>query len=169
VWQPARMRRPLVPLTLVAGIVLLAALAAFGRASGEDPAPREDVALPPVRVAAGPDAESSLLAHTLVAMLAVQEVDARVVSFGDARDTRQALERGDVELRPGYTGEAWLEALGRADPPGDSRASFERSVITMPNWACSGSGHGSSRVWRRRRPTRPSPSSWPVHRRSMPT
>jgi osmoprotectant transport system substrate-binding protein len=125
VWQPARMRRPLVPLTLVAGAVLLAALASFGRASGDGPDQGEDVGPPPVRVAAGPDAESSLLAHTLVAMLAVEEVDARVVSFGDARDTRQALERGDVELRPGYTGEAWLEALGRADPPGDPRASFE--------------------------------------------
>ena len=124
-WQPARMRRPLVPLTLVAGIVLLAALASFGRSSGDDAEQEEGAPFAPVRVAAGPDAESSLLAHTLVALLAVQDVDARVVSFGDARDTRQALERGDVELRPAYTGEAWLEALGRADPPGDPRASFE--------------------------------------------
>ena len=124
-WQPASMRRPLVPLTLVAGILLLVALAAFGRASGG--APEEEVPTPlaPVRVAAGPDAESSLLAHTLVALLALEEVDARVVGFSDARDTRQALERGDVELRPGYTGEAWLSVLGRADPPGDPRASFQ--------------------------------------------
>ncbi len=124
-WQPASMRRPLVPLTLVAGIVLLAALASFGRASGDGSEQQEPPRLAPVRVAAGPDAESSLLAHTLVALLALQDVDARVVSFSDARDTRQALERGDVELRPAYTGEAWLEALGRADPPGDPRASFE--------------------------------------------
>jgi len=125
VWQPARMRRPLVPLTLVAGIVLLAALASFGRASGEDPEPEPETPVTPVRVAAGPDAESSLLAHTMVALLALEDVEGRVVSFSEARDTRQALERGDVELRPAYTGEAWLQALGRADPPGDPRSSFE--------------------------------------------
>jgi glycine betaine/choline ABC-type transport system substrate-binding protein len=120
------MRRPLVPLTLVAGVLLLGALALFGRSSGLAPDPEEPTpALPPVRVAAGPDAESGLLANILVALLALQEVEAEVVAFSDARDTRQALERGDVEVRPGYTGEAWLETLGRADPPGDPRASFE--------------------------------------------
>ena len=120
------MRRPLVPLTLVAGVLLLGALALFGRASEVGPDPGEATPpLPPVRVAAGPDAESGLLAQTLVALLALQQVEAEVVVFSDARDTRQALERGDVEVRAGYTGEAWLEALGRADPPGDPRASFE--------------------------------------------
>lgn len=125
VWQPADMRRPLVPLTLLAGIVLLAALAWFGRAAGEDLEGEAEPTLAPVRVAAGPDAESSLLAHTMVALLALEGVEGQVVSFSVARDTRQALERGDVELRPAYTGEAWLQALGRADPPGDPRASFE--------------------------------------------
>ena len=120
------MRRPLVPLTLVAGVLLLVALAVFGRSCGVAPDPEEaEPSSPPVRVGAGPDAESGLLAHTLVALLALQQVEAEVVTFSDARDTRQAIERGDVEVRPGYTGEAWLETLGRADPPGDPRASFE--------------------------------------------
>jgi glycine betaine/choline ABC-type transport system substrate-binding protein len=79
---------------------------------------------PPVRVAGGPDAEATLLAHVLAAMLERSGIDAEVVAFSTARDARQALELGEVDLRPAYTGEAWLETLGRADPPGDPRESY---------------------------------------------
>lgn len=77
-----------------------------------------------VRVASGPDPETSLLAHTLVALLARAEIPAEVVPFSDARDARHALELGRVDLRPAYTGEAWLESLGRPDPPGDPLESY---------------------------------------------
>ena len=126
VWQPGSMQRPLVPLVLVAAVLLLGAIVLFGRSASSQEQPADgEVAPPPVRVAAGPDAESALLAHTLRALLGLQDVDAEVVAFGAARDTRQALVLGDVDLRPAYTGEAWLETLGRADPPGDPRRSFE--------------------------------------------
>ena len=85
--------------------------------------PGEDQA-DPIRVAAGPDPETALLAHTLVALLRRATLGAEVVAFSEARDARRALEQGDVELRPAYTGEAWLETLGRPDPPGDPEASY---------------------------------------------
>jgi osmoprotectant transport system substrate-binding protein len=78
----------------------------------------------PIRVGAGPDPETALLAHTLVALLRRAGIGAEVVAFSEARDARRALEQGDVELRPAYTGEAWLETLGRPDPPGDPEASY---------------------------------------------
>lgn len=121
------MQRPLLPLVLLAAVLLLGALALLGRAAADPPDPDEGEppVAAPLRVGAGPDAESALLAHTMAALLALEEVPAEVVSFADARDTRQALTLGDVDLRPAYTGETWLETLGRADPPGDPRTSFE--------------------------------------------
>ena len=77
----------------------------------------------PVRVAAGPDAETVLLAHVAAELLAAEDLAVELVSFSDAQDSRQALELGAVEVRVGYTGEAWLEVLGRPDPPGDPRES----------------------------------------------
>ncbi len=78
----------------------------------------------PVRVASGPDPETMLLAHLMVTMLELRGLPATVVDVGDARASRQALERGEIEVRPGYTGEAWLETLGRPDPPGDPVESY---------------------------------------------
>jgi osmoprotectant transport system substrate-binding protein len=83
-----------------------------------------EAAVPAVRVAGGPDAEAALLANVLVAMLTGNGIDAEVVPFSSARDARQAIELGEVDLRPAYTGETWLETLGQADPPGDPRESF---------------------------------------------
>jgi osmoprotectant transport system substrate-binding protein len=118
--MPARL-----PLLLVAVVLVAAVVGGLLLGVGGDEPEVPETVVPPLRVAAGPDAESTLLAHVLVALLADGDIDAEVVAFGEARDTRQALERGDVELRPAYTGEAWLEVLGRADPPSDPRASFE--------------------------------------------
>jgi osmoprotectant transport system substrate-binding protein len=101
---------------LVLVAVLLTACAADGRAVE----PEE----PPVRVAAGPDAESVLLGHTMVALLEAAGLPGEVVRFADARDARRALDLGEVEVRVGYTGETWLETMGRADPPGDPEASY---------------------------------------------
>jgi hypothetical protein len=60
----------------------------------------------------------------MAALLGFADLPAEVVTFSDPRDARQALELGDVDLQPGYTGEAWLEVLGRPDPPGDPRESY---------------------------------------------
>lgn len=85
-----------------------------------------DAAEPPVlRVGAGPDAESLLLAESVVVLLAARDIGAEVVAFADPRDSRRALELGDVEVRIGYSGETWLEVLGRPDPPGDAWRSIE--------------------------------------------
>ncbi len=125
-WQPVAMRRPLLPLVLLAAVLVPGGIWLVGQVGADDPAPpAEGRERPPIRVAGGPDAESVLLAHTLVALLALGEIPAEVIVFSDARDTRQALELRDVELRIAYTGEAWLQTLGRADPPGDPEESFE--------------------------------------------
>ncbi len=123
------MPRVLLPLVLV----LLVACGPQGPGDGPD-------GPPPIRVASGPDAESNLLAHTVVALLDAEDIEAEVVPFADSRDARQALELGAVDVRLGYTGETWLESIGRADPPGDPRESFrvvrdhdaERSIVWLP-------------------------------------
>jgi osmoprotectant transport system substrate-binding protein len=119
VWMRPSPPSPLVAFAALLVGLLLAGCALVGSRVDADPA-----ATDPVRVAGGPDAEASLLAHVLVAMLELDGLDAEVVPFALARDGRQALELGEVDLRPAYTGEAWLETLGRADPPGDPRESF---------------------------------------------
>jgi osmoprotectant transport system substrate-binding protein len=115
--------RRLLPLLLV---VTLTACSAVGVGASE-PAPT-DPAVPgsaePIRVASGPDPETDLLAHTLARLLELSGLPARVVPFSGASDARQALELGDVDVRPGYTGETWLETLELDNPPGDPAASF---------------------------------------------
>ena len=127
-------------LALLTAVSLLAACSGAGgiepEGTGTDPFPSpldgedapEDAAdeadAEPIRVASGPDAETMLLAHTMAVMLEAQGLPAEVVEFDDARASRVALERGRVEVRPGYTGETWLEALGRPDPPSDPLESY---------------------------------------------
>lgn len=115
--MPVRRRpaRPARAVVFVLGVVLAAAC------GGPADAPELGI----VRVGAGPDTESLLLAETMVALLDARGVPAEVVGFADARDSRRALELADVELRVGYSGEAWLEVLGLPDPPGDPWQSVE--------------------------------------------
>lgn len=84
------------------------------------------MAVDPLRVGSGPEAESRLLAHVLAELLRAADLPARVVSYADAADARRALEVGDADLEPGYTGEAWLTVLGRDGPPSDARLSYTR-------------------------------------------
>ena len=78
----------------------------------------------PVRVASGPDAETVLLAHTMATLIELHGLPAEVVEYADAQASRVALERDRVDARPGYTGETWLETLGRPDPPSDPMESY---------------------------------------------
>lgn len=85
-----------------------------------------------VRIAGGPDGETRVLAHVAAALVArdwspddASPMRAEVVPFADSRDARQALELGEVDVIIGYTGEAWLEVLGRADPPSDPRTGWQ--------------------------------------------
>lgn len=94
--------------------------------SAGTPAASATDAAPSVTVGTSPDAESRLLANILVELLEVEGIGATVEEFQDSDDVRQALELGDVDVRPAYTGEAWLEVLGRADPPGDPQTSYLR-------------------------------------------
>jgi osmoprotectant transport system substrate-binding protein len=105
-------------------IAVLLLLTTACSAVGSDAGAVDDPAPDPVRVGAGPDAETVLLAQIMVELLELGGFPAEVVPFSDARDARQAIEFGAIDARPAYTGEAWLETLGRADPPGDPRASF---------------------------------------------
>jgi osmoprotectant transport system substrate-binding protein len=113
----ARRRRP----TGLARVVLVTAVLVVAGCAGPRAADGPTV----LRVGAGPDAESLLLAETVVVLLERGDVPAEVVAFADARDSRRALELGDVALRIGYSGETWLEVLGRAEPPGDVWRSIE--------------------------------------------
>ncbi len=105
-----------------------------GSGTGSDPEPGDVPVTPsssvsavdPIRIGTGPEAESILLAHVLAELVREEDVPARVVEFADADDARRALEVGDVDVEPGYTGEAWLTVLGRADPPSDARTSYAR-------------------------------------------
>ncbi|MFA9445465.1 glycine betaine ABC transporter substrate-binding protein [Egicoccus sp. AB-alg6-2] len=118
-WQPGRVRRWLCLLVLL--------VACTSQAGPGVPAATEDPDQPPptpLRIASGAEPETEVLAHTMLALLELSGLAGELVTFSDARDARQALELGDVDVRTGYTGEAWLETLGRADPPGDPRASF---------------------------------------------
>lgn len=101
----------------------LLALVAVGCRSGSvasEPSPTEDA----IRVGAGPDAESLLLGAIMVELLGAAGLASELVEFSDAQDARQALELRAIDVRPGYTGETWLERMGRADPPGDVEESF---------------------------------------------
>ncbi|MFP5309340.1 MAG: glycine betaine ABC transporter substrate-binding protein [Actinomycetes bacterium] len=92
---------------------------------GATPSP-DGSGLAPVLVGTGPEPESRLLAHVLAELLRAARVPAVVDELADRADARRALELGDVDVLPAYTGEAWLEVLGRADPPSDQRQSFAR-------------------------------------------
>lgn len=97
----------------------------------------EDAAL---RIAAPEDGETRLLAHAAARLLEDAGLASEVVELADAADGRQALELGAVEVRIGYTGETWLEVLGRPDPPSEPRASVaavsdhdrEEDIVWLP-------------------------------------
>jgi len=97
--------------------VLLALLLAAGCAS-------DSVTVVSVRIATGPDPESVLLASTALELLRSDGIEAELVSFGDERSARQAIELGDVDVHIAYSGEVWLD-LGRANPPSDATVSLE--------------------------------------------
>lgn len=105
-------------------IVALVVVACVALSTGCGAASGEEDDLDAVRVAVTADGEGQLLGQLLVELVERAELPVEVVRFADARDARQALELGAVDVRAGYTGEAWLETLGRADPPGDPEASF---------------------------------------------
>ncbi len=124
-WQPVRMehehrddgRRRW---SLLAWVCAVAVLGGCADASADDDGPPAPI----VRVASGPDQETELLAHIAGALLAQGGFAPELETFADRRDTRQALELGAIDVAIGYSGEAWLETMGRADPPGDPERSF---------------------------------------------
>jgi osmoprotectant transport system substrate-binding protein len=111
--------------------VALAVLVVTGCAS-------RSVDVPDVRIATGPDPESLLLASTALALLESAGIEAELVTFGDERSARQAIEFGDVDVHLAYSGEVWLDS-GRANPPGDvsvslgsvGAADLERGIVWL--------------------------------------
>lgn len=138
-WQPPRVHTRPAP-RFRAALRRVALLLVVGVALGGCTAGAAEPERTPVRVAASEDLEARLLAHVLVELLDTADLEAEVRPYGDARDAQQALELGAVDVRVGYTGEAWLETLGRADPPGDPEASFgpvradgeRRGIVWLP-------------------------------------
>ncbi|MDX1657289.1 MAG: glycine betaine ABC transporter substrate-binding protein [Nitriliruptorales bacterium] len=106
--------------------VLLGAAGCVSAGTMAEPTPSPSVQVPLVRVGTSSDPESRLLAAIQAELLEAAGMSATVEEFRDNRDARQALELGDIDVRPAYTGEAWLEVLGRADPPGDPLTSYLR-------------------------------------------
>lgn len=79
-----------------------------------------------VDIGVGPELESVLLAATMAELLMAAGMNPKLHEFHDSSAVRQALEVGDVDVAVGYTGQAWLEELGRENPPGDPRTSLQR-------------------------------------------
>lgn len=119
-------RRVLIPVSIpVLALVLLAVLAtACDVVVPADPEPSPTATGPRIDVGAGPDGESLLLAHVMRELLAREGLSAEVERFDDRGSVRQALIQGAVSVAPGYTGEAWLDVLGQAEPPGSPGVSF---------------------------------------------
>lgn len=122
VWHARGVLSPsrIVPVTLLVALVVVSASC---RPADEGPPSPGDTA---VRVGTGQQPESRLLAGVMVELLDGAGVPATVVDLADASDARRALELGDVDVVPAYTGEAWLEVLNRADPPNDQATSLAR-------------------------------------------
>lgn len=81
----------------------------------------------PVRIGAGPEGESRLVAHVLAELLEDDGIDAEVDDrFRSTADARQGLELGTVDVVPSYTGAVWLEEYGLPNPPRDVDASYDR-------------------------------------------
>lgn len=116
--------RPPAPTTagrlLLAAVLVLTACVPFGGAA--EPTPSG----PTIRIGVGPEAESLLLSTVLRELLAAEGFVPQLVERADGQAARQALEVGDVDVLPGYTGQTWLEVLGLPNPPGDPRTSFAR-------------------------------------------
>jgi osmoprotectant transport system substrate-binding protein len=101
---------------------------------------------PPFRIAVGPDPEAALLARTAGVLAQEAGVPVALLELAEVRSERQAVELGDADLYVGYSGQAWLEVLGRADPPVDPTAGLatvasadrERGLV----WLLPGDGTG---------------------------
>ena len=117
-WHPAGVR--ILALLVVTAVLAVACSAAPAAAPTSSASPSG----PAIRVGTADDAESRLLAHVMADLLEAAGIPASVDTFADAQATRQALELRAIDAAPGYTGEAWLEVLNRADPPGDPQSSF---------------------------------------------
>jgi len=103
-----------VPAAVGAVLVVLGAGCAAPPPAAEGP--------PPLRVAVGPDPEAALLARTAAVLAEGAGLPVALVPLAEVRGERQAVELGDADLLIAYSGQAWLEVLGRPDPPGDPAA-----------------------------------------------
>lgn len=106
------------------GLALLLLAVACTPVTSEPAAPTPTGPL--VRIGSGPEPEADLLAGILAQLAAAEGYQPRVVERAGGGAARQALEVGDVDVLPGYTGQAWLEVLGLPNPPGDPRTSYAR-------------------------------------------
>ncbi len=111
------------PLVVVVAVTVASCLP-DGR--GGAPATPSPSGAPTVRIGVGPESESIVLGTVLAGLVADADLEPVLVELADAGAVRQALELGDVDVAPGYSGQVWLEEFGRENPPGDPRTSFQR-------------------------------------------
>lgn len=79
---------------------------------------------PAVRIGAGTDTESQLIAEIMVVAFAQASIKAEVSALSGNLATRRALLDNRIDVRVAYTGESWLDVLVRPDPPSNPRDSF---------------------------------------------
>lgn len=108
-------------------LLFIAALAILVAGTASAFTIRDDAQLvDPIRVGANPAPEATLLAHIVVELLEAEGIPAEVVEFGRDLDARQAVELGEVDVLPSYTGAVWLDEFGWKRPPTDPTESYER-------------------------------------------
>lgn len=86
-------------------------------------APVED-AREAIRIGAGTDTESQLVAEIMLVAFAQADVPAKVSTLAGNLAARRALLDNRIDVRVAYTGESWLDVLARPDPPSSARDSF---------------------------------------------
>ncbi|HVI75546.1 MAG TPA: glycine betaine ABC transporter substrate-binding protein, partial [Anaeromyxobacteraceae bacterium] len=92
------------------------------------------VAGPPVRVGSKKFTESVLLGDIATGLLEAKEIPAQHRrELGGTRILWSALERGDIDLYPEYTGTAWREILGLSGAVDEAAlsAALERRGVAM--------------------------------------
>ncbi|MEX2532781.1 MAG: glycine betaine ABC transporter substrate-binding protein [Nitriliruptoraceae bacterium] len=79
---------------------------------------------PAIRIGAGADTESQLIAEIMVVAFAQANLPAEVRTLSGNVAARRALLDNRIDIRVAYTGESWLDVLARPDPPSSPRDSF---------------------------------------------
>jgi len=96
-------------------------IALVASACGSDAPPVDQ---PSVRIGAGADSESRLIAEIIVVAFANANIAAEVQILTGSTAARRALLDGRIDVLSAYSGELWLDVLNRPDPISSAQESF---------------------------------------------